>query len=82
MALMTPAACMPACWPDLHAASQPPIGESRTPCVLLQTLAMQKVMSKFGIIEVARTGRICLKRGEELLEGRDLEGRVRRMRGS
>jgi acetolactate synthase-1/3 small subunit len=50
--------------------------------VLLQTLAMQKVMSKFGIIEVARTGRICLKRGEELLEGRDLEGRVRRMRGS
>ncbi|KAF5829413.1 small subunit of acetolactate synthase-domain-containing protein [Dunaliella salina] len=31
-------------------------------------MAMQKVMGKFGIIEIARTGRICLKRGEQLLE--------------
>ena len=29
----------------------------------LQCLAAEKVMSKFGILEVARTGRICLKRG-------------------
>jgi hypothetical protein len=29
---------------------------------------MQKVMSKFGVMEVARTGRISLKRGEALLE--------------
>jgi acetolactate synthase-1/3 small subunit len=32
---------------------------------------MQKVMAKFGIVEVARTGRICLKRGEKLLEPTD-----------
>ena len=31
-------------------------------------MAMQNVMGKFGIIELARTGRICLKRGEQLLE--------------
>lgn len=35
---------------------------------VLQTVAMQKVMSKFGVMEVCRTGRISLKRGEELLE--------------
>ena len=29
----------------------------------MQCLAAEKVMSKFGILEVARTGRICLKRG-------------------
>ncbi len=33
-----------------------------------KTLAFQKVMSKFGILEAARTGKIALKRGEELLE--------------
>lgn len=33
-----------------------------------KTLAFQKVMSKFGIVEVARTGMIALKRGEALLE--------------
>jgi Small subunit of acetolactate synthase len=45
-------------------------------CVLLltqcrgvcQIIAMSKVMAKFGIAEIARTGRISLKRGEELLE--------------
>ncbi|MEW5316310.1 MAG: hypothetical protein WDW38_007689 [Sanguina aurantia] len=30
--------------------------------------AIQMVMAKFGIAEVSRTGRICLKRGESLLE--------------
>lgn len=25
-------------------------------------------MSKFGVVELARTGRICLRRGEALLE--------------
>jgi hypothetical protein len=29
---------------------------------------MQKVMTKFGVMEVCRTGRISLKRGEALLE--------------
>ena len=29
---------------------------------------MQKVMQKFGVMQVCRTGRISLKRGEELLE--------------
>eukprot|EP00878_Enallax_costatus_P009094 GHUV01009507.1.p1 GENE.GHUV01009507.1~~GHUV01009507.1.p1 ORF type:complete len:386 (+),score=83.20 GHUV01009507.1:826-1983(+) len=33
-----------------------------------KTVAMQKVMSKFGVMEVCRTGRISLKRGEALLE--------------
>lgn len=31
-------------------------------------VAIQKTMFKFGILEVARTGRVCLKRGESLLE--------------
>ncbi|GLC33867.1 hypothetical protein PLESTB_000812700 [Pleodorina starrii] len=30
--------------------------------------AMLKVMAKFGVVELARTGRICLRRGEALLE--------------
>ncbi|GFR48177.1 hypothetical protein Agub_g10025 [Astrephomene gubernaculifera] len=30
--------------------------------------AMLKVMAKFGVVEMARTGRICLRRGEALLE--------------
>jgi hypothetical protein len=30
--------------------------------------ALQKVMTRFGIMELARTGRICLKRGMDLLE--------------
>ena len=29
---------------------------------------MQQVLAKFGILQVARTGKISLKRGEELLE--------------
>lgn len=33
-----------------------------------QTVAMQRVLSKFGVMEVCRTGRISLKRGEALLE--------------
>ncbi len=36
--------------------------------ILLQTYAMQQVLAKFGILQVARTGKISLKRGEELLE--------------
>jgi hypothetical protein len=36
--------------------------------VVLQTVAMQNVMTKFGVMEVCRTGRISLKRGEALLE--------------
>jgi hypothetical protein len=35
---------------------------------------MQKVMSKFGVMEVCRTGRISLKRGNELLENISLPG--------
>ncbi|WIA36702.1 hypothetical protein OEZ86_007979 [Tetradesmus obliquus] len=33
-----------------------------------KTVAMQNVMTKFGVMEVCRTGRISLKRGEALLE--------------
>lgn len=29
---------------------------------------MQQVLSRFGIVEVARTGKISLKRGDQLLE--------------
>lgn len=29
--------------------------------------AVQKVMSRFGVLEIVRTGRICLKRGDEQL---------------
>jgi acetolactate synthase-1/3 small subunit len=33
-----------------------------------KTVAMQRVLSKFGVMEVCRTGRISLKRGAALLE--------------
>ena len=31
-------------------------------------LALQRNLAKFGLMEIARTGKICLKRGRELLE--------------
>jgi acetolactate synthase-1/3 small subunit len=34
-----------------------------------KTAAFQRVLSRFGVVEVARTGRISLKRGEALLHG-------------
>ena len=34
----------------------------------LQTTALQRALGKFNIAEVARTGKICLKRGEALLD--------------
>ncbi|KAK9814572.1 hypothetical protein WJX72_008066 [[Myrmecia] bisecta] len=33
-----------------------------------KTTALERVLSKFGILELARTGKISLKRGEQLLE--------------
>ncbi|KAK9792983.1 hypothetical protein WJX73_007808 [Symbiochloris irregularis] len=46
-----------------------------------KTYALQRSLAKFGIIELARTGKICLKRGEELLEmGGWGEGIVPRLR--
>lgn len=36
--------------------------------MLLQTMAMQRVLAKFGIAEIVRTGKISLKRGDHLLE--------------
>lgn len=40
----------------------------------LQLAAIQKVMAKFGITELARTGRVALKRGEALLSNSLPEG--------
>ena len=34
----------------------------------MQTLAFQKAMQRFGVIQMARTGKISLKRGASLLE--------------
>jgi Small subunit of acetolactate synthase len=33
-----------------------------------KTLALQRALAKFGVLEIARTGKISLKRGEQLLE--------------
>jgi len=37
-------------------------------CSGMQTTALQRALGKFNIAEVARTGKICLKRGEALLD--------------
>ena len=34
----------------------------------MQTTAMERALSKFGILEIARTGKISLKRGAALLQ--------------
>lgn len=45
--------------------------------------ALLKVMAKFGIVEMTRTGRICLRRGEALLEqGSNLPEEPERAGGS
>ncbi len=48
-----------------------------------QLTALLKVMAKFGIVEMTRTGRICLRRGEALLEqGSNLPEEPERAGGS
>ena len=51
-----------AAWTGCACAAGPNVGAAP------QTYAMQRALAKYGIIELARTGKICLKRGEELLE--------------
>ena len=48
---------------------------------MMQTTALQRALGKFNIAEVARTGKICLKRGEALLDmGGWGDGQVKHMR--
>ena len=37
-------------------------------CAATQTTAMERALSKFGVLEIARTGKISLKRGSALLQ--------------
>ena len=47
----------------------------------MQTTALQSALGKFNIAEVARTGKICLKRGEALLDmGGWGDGQLKQMR--